>query len=263
MDTKDSYSESMQTGMPDQKLYAGAVQDDASLDGLEGLESAAAALLEEMHLDMRSRQVDIDLEVEKDDDGDLDGGSPTRVAWKYAWGGTSAASARSGGAGLNSATSVGPAKGHAASDRLYREAAAQRAAREMKARDAQRAALRAQAKPDGAKKGEHAAHAERFKRVLATSAAGRYRNEIVAMAAVRGGKGECERARDAYNYGDLLFQEGRLQAQRREEARQRELREREARETKCTFQPEVSSMAKQLLGPRSSWPPSTGSVCRC
>ena len=56
------------------------------------------------------------------------GGSPTRIAWKYAWGTSSGASNISAGTG------------NAASERLYSSAASQRATRERLQKDAAKAA---------------------------------------------------------------------------------------------------------------------------
>ena len=71
----------------------------------------------------------------------------------------------------------------------------------------------------------------------------------MAIAHVKGGSEEAERVRDAFNYGDMLFQEGTMQAARREEARRQELQKREELED-CTFRPKVSGRVRALCWPQ-------------
>ena len=175
--------------------------------------------------------------------------SPPRVAWKYAWGGLEEPG---GSKALPSGT------GAAASERLYRAssstiAATNRSVREQKQREAQehiRAAEREQRRTSGDSLARRAAKAKmtekRFSKVMASTAPGRYRKELVSHAAVRGGVKECERVHDVYNYGDMLFQEGMLDAKKKEALRNQELRRREEADVECTFHPRVSKTAKQL-----------------
>lgn len=170
-------------------------------------------------------------------------GSPPREKWKYVWGNGSAA-------GNSSTSSAGAGVGSAASDRLYRSAATARSARERLQRQVLEEArpTSARARSPGEARRQQALVAERFSHVLASTAAGRFQKDVVALAAVRGGAEEGDRVRDAYNYGDMLFQEGMMQQARKEEARHRELarREREELERECTFKPAVSALADQF-----------------
>jgi pyruvate/2-oxoglutarate dehydrogenase complex dihydrolipoamide acyltransferase (E2) component len=166
--------------------------------------------------------------------------SPPRVAWKYVWGNNSNVSNSSAGHGV----------GSAASERLYRAAAPTRASRERLQREvSEPRPASARAKTSAETKRQADAVAERFSHVLASTAAGRCAKEVISLAAVAGGAAEGDRVRDASNYGDMLFQEGVMQKQRKEEERERELRRREEAELreKCPFKPTVTPSAEHYV----------------
>ena len=174
-------------------------------------------------------------------------GSPPKVPFKYAWGGLDD--------GL--AATLPSGAGDAASNRLYQHAKTTgRTVREERQREAQRAAKQQQQQQQQQQRPETAASlarsrakaketAQRFSKVMASTAAGRYQQEIMAIAHVKGGTEASERVRDAFNYGDMLFQEGAMQRSRREEARRQELQRREELED-CTFRPQVSEKAAEF-----------------
>jgi hypothetical protein len=164
-------------------------------------------------------------------------GSPPRTAWKNVWGNGSNASTASAGLGKTSA----------ASERLYKSAETRRAARERLQREAAepRASGGSRASSSADIKRQTDIVAERFSHVLASTAAGRHQREVVTLACVNGGETEGDRVRDLYNYGDMLFQEGMMQRQRKEDERQRELQRREEEELRrtCPFKPTLSAKA--------------------
>jgi hypothetical protein len=160
-------------------------------------------------------------------------GSPPRTAWKHVWGNGSSAST----------ASARPGKGSAASERLYKSSESRRAARERLHREAAEPSGGSRAGSSVDIKRQSDMVAERFSHVLASTAAGRYQSEVVSLASVTGGEAEGDHVRDLYNYGDMLFQEGTMQRQRREDERQRELQRREEEELRrtCPFKPTLSS----------------------
>eukprot|EP00908_Phaeocystis_cordata_P016484 Transcript_27744.p1 GENE.Transcript_27744~~Transcript_27744.p1 ORF type:complete len:816 (+),score=406.70 Transcript_27744:122-2569(+) len=174
----------------------------------------------------------IDLGEEEDDDLD---GSPKSVAWKYAW-------------SMNS-SNVGSARGagNAASERLYSGARSNREAREKLQRQELRRAHKTETRHKPAINQKSAEMAEtRFDDVMNRTAIGRYRKEVRAIAGVKGGAKEAGRVKDVFNYGDMLFQEGKMTAARKDQARSDELRRRERDDPECTFKPKVSGLARQF-----------------
>ena len=148
------------------------------------------------------------------DDDDL--GSPKSVAWKYAW------SMNSSHPGNRSAAS---GTGDAASDRLYRGARSHRETRERLQREEQsRQDVTSERKQSHINKKSAAMMENRFDDVMNKTAIGRYRKEVKALASVRGGQRQGERVNGVFNYGDMLFQEGKMTSDKKERSRAEELR---------------------------------------
>ena len=167
------------------------------------------------------------------DDDDL--GSPKSVAWKYAW------SMNSSHPGNRSAAS---GTGDAASDRLYRGARSHRETRERLQREEQsRQDVTSERKQSHINKKSAAMMENRFDDVMNKTAIGRYRKEVKALASVRGGQRQGERVNGVFNYGDMLFQEGKMTSDKKERSRAEELRRRERHDPECTFRPKISEFA--------------------
>ena len=167
------------------------------------------------------------------DDDDL--GSPKSVAWKYAW------SMNSSHPGNRSAAS---GTGDAASDRLYRGARSHRETRERLQREEQsRQDVTSERKQSHINKKSAAMMENRFDDVMNKTAIGRYRKEVKALASVRGGQRQGERVNGVFNYGDMLFQEGKMTTDKKERSRAEELRRRERHDPECTFRPKISEFA--------------------
>ena len=80
--------------------------------------------------------------------------------------------------------------------------------------------------------------AGRYEQIMASSAAGRYRNEVLGIARA---KGEEAERHEVYNYGDMLFQEAQMTRARREAWRRDQMRERRAAEAEdTTFRPKIN-----------------------
>ena len=179
----------------------------------------------------------LDLGQEVQDDEQQ--GSPKSVAWKYAW------SMESSQAGSTTGT------GNAASDRLYRGARSQRESRErMQRQEQKRQDYTAGHKP-AINKNSAAIAETRFDDVMNKTAIGRYRKELRAIAGVKdlsaGDAKEERRVHDVFNYGDMLFQEGKMSEARKEKKKQEELARRSAQEAReVTFKPKVSGFARHF-----------------
>lgn len=174
------------------------------------------------------------IDLGEEDDDDLDG-SPKSVAWKYAWSMNSSNAGSARGAG------------NAASERLYSGARSNREAREKLQRQELRRAHKTETRHKPAINQKSAEMAEtRFDDVMNRTAIGRYRKEVRAIAGVKGGAKEAGRVSDVFNYGDMLFQEGKMTAARKDQARSDELRRRERDDPECTFKPKVSGLARQF-----------------
>ena len=86
----------------------------------------------------------------------------------------------------------------------------------------------------------------RFDEVMNKTAVGRYRKEVKALASVRGGQKHGDRVQGVFNYGDMLFQEGKMTLAKKEQLRKEELRRREKHDPECTFKPKISEFAGQF-----------------
>merc|ERR1740139_1769734 len=120
--------------------------------------------------------------------------------------------------------------GNAASDRLYRGARSQRESRErMQRQEQKRQDYTAGHKP-AINKNSAAIAETRFDDVMNKTAIGRYRKELRAIAGVKdlsaGDAKEERRVHDVFNYGDMLFQEGKMSEARKEKKKQEELARR-------------------------------------
>ena len=63
------------------------------------------------------------------------------------------------------------------------------------------------------------------------TAIGRHRKELQDSAGVRGNAAERQRAQEVvFNYGDMLFQEGKMSAARKEKKKEEELARRREQE---------------------------------
>eukprot|EP00967_Tisochrysis_lutea_P120106 scaffold196647_cov32-Tisochrysis_lutea.AAC.1 len=161
-------------------------------------------------------------------------GSPPRTSWKNVWGNSSNASTSSAGQGI----------GGAASERLYKSAATQRAARERLQRQvSERCSSAARSPREMSRQAD--AIAKRFAHVLTSSGCVGGEQITVPVAGVNVHTPESSCARESLNYGDMLFQEGTMQRQRKEAERQQELQKREEEELRlnCPFKPTVSVKA--------------------
>jgi len=177
------------------------------------------------------------LELGQEVEDDVQQGSPKSVAWKYAW------SMESSQAGSVNGT------GNAASERLYKGARSQRETRErMQRMEQKRQDYTAGHKP-AINKNSAAIAETRFDDVMNKTAIGRYRKDLRAIAGAKdgGGSKEKQRVHDVFNYGDMLFQEGKMSEARKEKKKAEELARRREQEAKeVTFKPKVSGYAKHF-----------------
>ena len=178
--------------------------------------------------------IELGQEVEDDEQQ----GSPKSVAWKYAWSMESSQAVSVNGAG------------NAASERLYKGARSQRETRERLQRmELKRQDYKAGPHKPAINKNSAAMAETRFDDVMNKTAIGRYRKDIRAIAGAKDGSGskEKQRVQEVFNYGDMLFQEGKMSAARKEKKKAEELARRREQEAKeATFKPKVSGYAKHF-----------------
>ena len=178
------------------------------------------------------------LELGQEVEDDEQQGSPKSVAWKYAWSMESSQAVSVNGAG------------NAASERLYKGARSQRETRERLQRmELKRQDYKAGPHKPAINKNSAAMAETRFDDVMNKTAIGRYRKDIRAIAGAKDGSGskEKQRVQDVFNYGDMLFQEGKMSAARKEKKKAEELARRREQEAKeATFKPKVSGYAKHF-----------------
>ena len=178
------------------------------------------------------------LELGQEVEDDEQQGSPKSVAWKYAWSMESSQAVSVNGAG------------NAASERLYKGARSQRETRERLQRmELKRQDYKAGPHKPAINKNSAAMAETRFDDVMNKTAIGRYRKDIRAIAGAKDGSGsrEKQRVQEVFNYGDMLFQEGKMSAARKEKKKAEELARRREQEAKeATFKPKVSGYAKHF-----------------
>ena len=178
------------------------------------------------------------LELGQEVEDDEQQGSPKSVAWKYAWTMESSQAVSVNGAG------------NAASERLYKGARSQRETRERLQRmELKRQDYKAGPHKPAINKNSAAMAETRFDDVMNKTAIGRYRKDIRAIAGAKDGSGskEKQRVQEVFNYGDMLFQEGKMSAARKEKKKAEELARRREQEAKeATFKPKVSGYAKHF-----------------
>ena len=147
------------------------------------------------------------LELGQEVEDDEQQGSPKSVAWKYAWTMESSQAVSVNGAG------------NAASERLYNGARSQRETRERLQRmEMKRQDYKAGPHKPAINKNSASMAETRFDDVMNKTAIGRYRKDIRAIAGAKDGSGskEKQRVQEVFNYGDMLFQEGKMSAARKE-----------------------------------------------